>query len=57
MIIIAKYEKKEYKVSVVYDVTKYLVTISDKDENIIYVGSYDDYSEELIDQIFEELEL
>lgn len=57
MVIIAKYQKNEYNVTVAYEVTKYLITISDKQDNIIYTGSYDDYNEELLDTIFEEMEL
>lgn len=57
MVIIAKYEKKEYHITVAYEVTKYLVKISDKNDNIIYTGSHDDYNDELIDKIFEEMEL
>lgn len=57
MIIITKCEKKGYNITVAYEVTKYLIKISDKDDNIIYTGSYDDYNDELIDKIFEEMEL
>lgn len=57
MVIVDKYEKNGYNITVAYEVTKYLFKISDQCDNIIYTGSYDDYNEEIIDKIFEDMGL